>query len=167
MRARRSIWVVRISAGQVSFPARTGIVRIIPLHLFDSMKIISAILMALWVSTCWTNAQTISSSRSASSINPGQTASSDTPWAVTKSDGNSRIWERTTYETTPDGGQIPHIHQYTELATGLNFWDSNTKQWVESKEEIEILPNGTAAATQGQHTVTLPGDRSEEHTSEL
>jgi hypothetical protein len=47
MKAHGSVRVVRISAGQVSSTARTGIVRIIPLHLFDSMKIISAILVAL------------------------------------------------------------------------------------------------------------------------
>ena len=88
----------------------------------------------------------------------GMVPDQDTPYAVTERGANHRVWQRTTYETTPDGGQIPHIHQYTELATGLNFWDSTTKQWVESKEEIEILPNGTAAATQGQHTVTFPGD---------
>ena len=29
---------------------------------------------------------------------------------------------------------------------------------MESKEEIEILPNGTAAATQGQHQAHFPGD---------
>jgi hypothetical protein len=31
-------------------------------------------------------------------------------------------------------------------------------QWVGSKEEIVILPNGTAAATNGQHQAYLPGD---------
>ena len=120
------------------------------------MKIISAILVALWVSTCWTNAQTASSSRSASSVNPGQTAPSDTPYAVTEQGANHRVWQRTTYETTPDGRQVPHIHKYTELATGLHYWKNG--QWVGSKEEIDILPNGAAAATQGQHQAYFPGD---------
>ena len=31
-------------------------------------------------------------------------------------------------------------------------------QWVESREEIDILPNGTAAATNGQHQAYFPGD---------
>jgi hypothetical protein len=116
------------------------------------MKIISAILVALCVSTCWTNAQTISSSRSASSVNPGQTAPSDTPYAVTEWGANHRVWQRTTYETTPDGRQIPQIHKYTELATGLNFWNSTTGQWQESQELIESFPGG-AIARQGQHKV--------------
>jgi hypothetical protein len=31
-------------------------------------------------------------------------------------------------------------------------------QWVESKEWIDILPNGTAVATNGQHQAVFPGD---------
>ena len=31
-------------------------------------------------------------------------------------------------------------------------------QWVPSKEEIDILPDGTAAATNGQHQAYFPGD---------
>jgi len=116
------------------------------------MKTITAILVALWVSTCWTNAQTISSSRSASSVKPGQTAPPATPYAVAERGANHRVWQRTTYETTPDGKQILQIHKYMELATGLNFWDSNTKQWLESQEQIEAYPGG-AVARQGQHKV--------------
>ena len=72
-------------------------------------------------------------------------------------DANSRVWERTTYEQAPNGHVIPHVHKYTELATGLNYKNAQG-QWVESKEEINILPNGTAAATQGQHQAYFPGD---------
>jgi RHS repeat-associated protein len=120
------------------------------------MKTISAILVALCVSTHWTSAQTASASPTASSVNPGQATPSDTPWAETKSDGNSSIWQRTTYESTPDGKQIPHIRKYTELATGLHYQKNG--QWVDSKEEINILPNGTAAATEGQHQAYFPRD---------
>jgi hypothetical protein len=80
----------------------------------------------------------------------------DTPYAVVDRGANSRVWQRTTYETTPDGKQIPRTHQYTELATGLHYQKKG--QWVESKEEIEILPNGTAAAVQGQHQAYFPGN---------
>ena len=31
-------------------------------------------------------------------------------------------------------------------------------QWVASREEIDILSNGTAAATNGQHQAYFPGD---------
>ena len=117
------------------------------------MKTAFAILVALCVSTYWTNAQTASSS----SPTVGTTGQ-DTPYAVVSKGANQQVWQKTTYETLPSGQTVPHIHQYTELATGLNFWNSTIGQWVDSKEEIDILPNGTAAATQGQHTVTFPGN---------
>jgi len=43
-----------------------------------------------------------------------------------------------------------------ELATGMNYLKNG--RWVESKEEINILPDGTAAATQGRHQSYFPGD---------
>lgn len=39
---------------------------------------------------------------------------------------------------------------YTELATGLHYWQDG--QWADSREEIEIF-QGTALARQGQHQV--------------
>ena len=120
------------------------------------MKIISAILVALWVSTCWTNAQTAVSSPLAPNANLGQTTPSNTPYAVVSKGANQQVWQKTTYETLPSGQTFPHIRQFTELATGLHYWKNG--QWVDSKEEIDILPNGTAAATQGQHQVYFPGN---------
>ncbi len=88
----------------------------------------------------------------------GTVPAQDTPYAVVSKGANQQVWQKTTYETLPSGQMIPRVHQYTELATGLNYWDSTAGQWVESKEEIDILPNGTAAATNGQHQVYFPGD---------
>ncbi len=92
------------------------------------------------------------------SASPGQGTilAQDTPYAVVDRGANSRVWQRTTYETRPDGRQIPHIYNYTELATGLHYQQNG--QWVESKEQIDILPNGTAEAIQGQHQAYFPGN---------
>ena len=79
-----------------------------------------------------------------------------TPFAVTMQDGNSRVWERTVYELAPSGQIVPKKHHYNELATGLNYQQNG--QWMASKEEIDIQPNGTASATQGQHQAYFPGD---------
>jgi hypothetical protein len=67
-------------------------VHVIPLHLSDFMKTAFAILVALCVSTHWTNAQTT-----------GQTTPTDTPYAVVARGAHQRVWQRTTYETTPSG----------------------------------------------------------------
>jgi hypothetical protein len=82
----------------------------------------------------------------------GMVPNQDTPYAVTERGPNHRVWQRTSYESTPDGKQVPHIHKYVELSTGLNFWDPNTSQWLESKEQIEAYPGG-AVARQGQHKI--------------
>ena len=79
-----------------------------------------------------------------------------TPYQVTARDANSQVWERTTYEKSPSGQIVPKKHRYTELATGLNYLQNG--QWVASREEIDILPDGTAAATNGQHQAYFPGD---------
>jgi hypothetical protein len=79
-----------------------------------------------------------------------------TPYSVVGQDANSQVWQQTTYETAPDGTTIPKVHRYTELASGLNHMVNG--QWVESSEYIDILPNGTAAATNGQHQAYFPGD---------
>jgi hypothetical protein len=78
------------------------------------------------------------------------------PYQVTERGANHRVWQRTAYEPSPVGKPILRIHQYTELAPGLHFLQNG--EWVESKEQINILPDGTAAATNGQHQVYFPGD---------
>ena len=120
------------------------------------MKIIFALFVCLCISINWTNAQTTSSALPVAGATTGRPILQDTPYAVVDRGANHRVWQRTTYETRPDGKQVPHIHKYTELATGLHYWENG--QWVESKEEIDILPNGAAAATQGQHQAYFPGD---------
>ena len=70
---------------------------------------------------------------------------------------NHRLWQWETYEKTPGGNVAAHVHKYTELATGLHYKDS-TGRWVETKEQIDILPDGTAAATQGQHRAYFPAN---------
>jgi len=81
---------------------------------------------------------------------------SPTPYSVVQRDANSRVWQRLTYQTSPSGQVVTNVHRYVELATGLHYWSND--QWLESKEEIDILPQGGAAATKGQHQAKFPGD---------
>ena len=88
---------------------------------------------------------------------PGQTKlPPPTPYTVAGKDANSSVWERTVYEPSASGKPVPKIHRYTELATGLHYQQNG--QWLDSKEKIDIQPNGTASATQGQHQAYFPGD---------
>lgn len=78
------------------------------------------------------------------------------PYTIVSRDANSRVWERTTYELSKSGQTISHKHHYTELASGLCYQQNG--QWLDSKEEINILPDGTASATNGQNQVYFPND---------
>jgi len=92
-------------------------------------------------------------------ISPGKSRGAKPPlpkanYSVVDRDANSRVWERTTYEKGPSGEMIPHVHRYTELATGMHY--QRGSQWLESKEEIEIDPAGGAKAIHGQHQAYFP-----------
>jgi hypothetical protein len=122
---------------------------------FDSMKTSCAIIALLALTVAKTQGQSMSSD-ALTAVNQGTVSGRDTPWSVTAREANQRTWQQTPYETTPDGWQIPRLHKITELATGLHFWENG--QWTESKEEIEVLPDGTAKAVQGQHKAYFPAD---------
>ncbi len=115
------------------------------------MKKTSVILVATCLLIDLTQAQTLNRAAPNPSALPAPT-----PYTIVEQGANHRVWQRETYEQTPDGSIVPQVHKYTELATGMNYLKNG--RWVESKEEIDILPNGTAAATQGQHQVYFPGD---------
>ena len=74
-----------------------------------------------------------------------------TPFAVVDTGSNHRKWQREVFEKAPDGRIVSRIHQYTELAAGMNYKNAQG-QWVESKETIEAFPQG-AVATHGQYQV--------------
>ncbi len=80
-----------------------------------------------------------------------------TPYRVVERGADHQVWQRETYEPKANGTFTTRIHQYTELATGMNYWDNG--QWQESKAEIDLLPGGSGAvATKGQHQVFFPPD---------
>ncbi|MGC9944473.1 MAG: hypothetical protein ABSE48_21825, partial [Verrucomicrobiota bacterium] len=79
-----------------------------------------------------------------------------TNYQVVRQEANSRVWQRETYETGPNGEVVTNVQGYTELASGLNHLVNG--QYVASTEEIDILPDGTAAATNGQHQAFWPSD---------
>jgi len=98
-------------------------------------------------------------------VNPAMNApqfsfpsSKGAPFIVVEKGANSRVWARTNFEQSASGESIPHVHRYTELATGLNYKDPASGEWVESDEKIEILPGGGAQAVHGQHQVYFPSD---------
>src|SRR6266498_1426297 len=70
---------------------------------------------------------------------------------VVESGPHHRVWQTVTLDAT---GQT-NVSSYTELATGLNFWNQATGKYEPSKEQFQIVADGSAIATNGQHKVIL------------
>ncbi len=80
-------------------------------------------------------------------------ASSDT-YAVLERGAHHTIWQR----LTVDAQGVTNTHSYTELATGLNFWNPAISRWEETKELFQISDKGYAVATNGQHKLIVAPD---------
>ncbi len=65
---------------------------------------------------------------------PGSTAP-----AIIERGPHHRVWERAVYETTRSG-QMPRVHRYTELATGMHYQEASNGPWLDTVEEIEPFP---------------------------
>jgi hypothetical protein len=94
-----------------------------------------------------------SSSDATSEFQPGSSS-----YQVTERGPNQQVWKQLTYDVTAFNQTVTNISSYTELGSGLNYWDSSSNQWLASKEEILPLVTGGAAATHGQHKVYFPYD---------
>src|SRR5262249_1933961 len=76
-------------------------------------------------------------------------------WAASAADNaEPTILERGVHYRVVQG---PSGGSYTELANGLCYQDASG-QWLDSKEEIELLPEGGAVARQGQHQLFFPAN---------
>jgi hypothetical protein len=76
---------------------------------------------------------------------------------VVAAGANERVWAWQSYEAAPDGSIRSHLNNFKELATGLNYFSNG--QWLASKEEIDISPDGkSAVAVNGQHQAYFPAE---------
>jgi len=94
-------------------------------------------------------AQDATAAQTSSKIDP-------TPYTVQERALNHRVMSRVIQTTDADGKSITKTNSYTELATGLHYLQDG--KLVESKAEITLLPQGGAAATQGQHKAYFPAN---------
>ena len=60
-------------------------------------------------------------------------------------------------QSTASAGGAERVHRCVEVANGMNYTNASG-QWLAAQEQIAILPQGGAAATQGQHQVYFPAD---------
>jgi hypothetical protein len=69
-----------------------------------------------------------------------------------------RVWQKATDVPALAGQTFTRPKPvYVELGTGLHYRDSEGN-WLESSDQIELLPQGGAAGLKGQHQAYLPAD---------
>src|SRR5437879_338828 len=102
-------------------------------------NLITAVVVLL---TLGAEAQTVSSS---SDQKPG------TEFQIVSAGPHQNVWQKTTVDNL---GQT-NIQSYTELATGLNFFDPASSSFQPSRELFQIAPNGSAIATNGQNKLII------------
>src|SRR5580693_750297 len=84
----------------------------------------------------------------AQTVSNNTNISAPTQFSIVQRSENQRIWQGTSWEVLPSGQTIPHMQQYTEIANGICYI-GNDSQWHDSQEVINILDDGSAAATNG------------------
>ena len=77
---------------------------------------------------------------------------SKTAPAILERGPHHRGYQWTEEVLTPNGGVRTERHRYTQVATGLHYFQDG--QWLDSEEKIEITADG-AAALHGAHTVVF------------
>ncbi len=73
---------------------------------------------------------------------------------IVESGPHHRVWQTLTVN---DEGET-NASSFTEVATGLNFLDPATGEYLPSQELFQIAADGSALAAHGQHRVRLDGD---------
>ena len=94
-------------------------------------------------------AQDSESSTSVSTAPPAPQSSLS--WQAVSQDGLSTTWQASELVTDALTGEVTNrIHQYVEIASGLNYLaDPATGEWAASQDLIELMPDGSAAALRG------------------
>lgn len=73
-------------------------------------------------------------------------------YQVVERGANHRIWQKAETVEHEDGEEEEVIHSYTELSSGLNYWNEDAGAWEESRAVIEPHRGG-AVAQFGQQKV--------------
>jgi len=131
-------------------PIKVGIPSLLSRSLFPRMKTTSMAVVCLVLTLVGVRAQVASVP-----VSTGQSTGTATiqpaNYQVVASGPNQNVWQSETYATNADGEVVTNLHQYTELATGLNYQDANGN-WMPAQEVIESFAQG-AIARQGQHQI--------------
>jgi hypothetical protein len=76
------------------------------------------------------------------------------------------VWQKAAHAPHPSGSSAdakwktkrPRKHRYLELSTGLHYQSRPGGDWLESNDQIELLPDGRAAGLRAPHKAWFPVD---------
>src|SRR5882724_750331 len=77
-----------------------------------------------------------------------------TEFQIVSAGPHQNLWQR----TVVDNHGLTNVQSYTELATGLNFYDPASSTFQPSRELFQITQDGFAIATNGQNKVIIAPD---------
>src|SRR5437667_1115828 len=84
----------------------------------------------------------------------GQVSPTTADPVIIERGAHHQVWQTVSVD---EQGQT-NVSSFTEVATGLNFLDITTGEYLPSKESFEIAADGAALAAHGQHRVRLESD---------
>jgi hypothetical protein len=88
----------------------------------------------------------------------GQPAENLVGYQISELGADHRTWQKVVQTTDGQGNTTSQTNPAcVELASGLNYSDATSRQWLESKEEIDAYAGG-AIAQFGQHKVIFAGN---------
>jgi hypothetical protein len=86
---------------------------------------------------------------------------------VLQSGPHHTVWQDVSAGMDGTGQPVWVTNSWTELATGLNYWEPLLKQWAPAVEAFDLTPKGYAVATRGQYQVILAPDIAKEGAVDL
>src|SRR6266850_4588833 len=96
-----------------------------------------------------------SDSRAQQSSRDNEVSANLPPLTIVERGLNHRTVEYSVSPTASDGANTNTTIRYQELADCMHYLKGG--QYLESKEEISVLPGGGALADKGQHQLYVPG----------
>ena len=95
------------------------------------------------------------SNGASSSVTPNNSALVEvSPYTITERGPHHHVWQRVMVQTNSIGTPVYQTNSYTELATGMCFWNGN--QWVDASDQIQLTANGATATTTQHHVGLAP-----------
>src|SRR5882762_3735139 len=84
------------------------------------------------------------------------TPSNTAPYTVIERGVHQRVWQQIVWQTNALNQALATTNSYKELEIGMHR-KGPEGEWIECSSEIQIQPDGGAAATNVQHRLYLPG----------